>query len=468
MIARDRFEDYSDIVKIDPAGRKRLILDSLNAAVEAVLPQNLMKNKLSVKATHILTILGEELDWDLREFDKLIVVGGGKASGAMAEELERQLPKEIEYSGVVSILEGTSHDFHTRKITLLESSHPIPSEKSVKATTKIMQAVSQATKDSLVLCLISGGGSSLMAIPARGITLDDKIKTTSLLLKSGASIEKMNCVRKHLSLIKGGQLAKNANGAKILSLIISDIVGNPVGSIASGPTAPDSTTFKEALSILKEYDLTNLVPARVLRRLRDGAQGKIPETPKSRDPIFRRVTNSILGDNSVACKAAIDVIEKNGNFSPYYLGSDMQGESKDLATNLVSFFLMVRKGTYEVHGFGKPSAFIWGGETTVTVRGMGKGGRNQEEALSALRKIGSVEGVTVAFMGTDGKDGFSDAAGAIVDSEVDLIAKRKKLNADDYLRDNDSNSFFRKVAKSLLITGPTGTNVDDIGLALVQ
>ena len=164
-----------------------------------------MENKLSIKAKFILTILGEQLDYDLRKFDKVIVVGGGKASGAMAQELERKLPKEIEYSGVVSILEGTSSEYHTGKITLLESSHPVPSEKSVKTTTKIIQAVGRATKNSLVLCLISGGGSSLMALPAKGITLDDKIKTTSLLLKSGASIEKINCVRKHLSSIKGRQ-----------------------------------------------------------------------------------------------------------------------------------------------------------------------------------------------------------------------------------------------------------------------
>ena len=210
------------------------------------------------------------------------------------------------------------------------------------------------------------------------------------------------------------------------------------------------------------------VPARVLQRLKDGIEGKVAETPKPRDSIFRRVSNSILGDNSVACKAAIDFLRKNGNFRPYYLGSDMQGESRDLATNLASFFLAVGKGNPGVHGFAKPCAFIWGGETTVTVRGKGKGGRNQEEALSALRKIGSIECVTTAFMGTDGRDGFSNAAGAIVDSEIDKIAKMKNLNADDYLRDNDSNSFFSKIGKSLLITGPTGTNVDDVGLALVQ
>jgi len=468
VTARDRFENYYDVVKNDPLGHKRLILKSLEAAIEAVLPQNLMKDKISVKTKHFLTISGEDFDYDLREFDKVIVVGGGKASGAMAEELERRLPKEIEYSGVISILEGTSNEFHTRKITLLESSHPIPSEKSVKATTKIMQKVSQATSASLVLCLISGGGSSLMALPANGITLDDKVKTTSLLLKSGANIEKMNCVRKHLSLIKGGQLVKNANGARILSLIISDIVGNPIGSIASGPTAPDPTTFGEALSILEEHDLSDQVPTRVLRRLKDGAKGKIPETPKPRDPIFRRVTNSILGDNSVACKETINIIKKNGNFKPYYLGSDVQGESRDVATNLSSFFLMVRKGTSEAYGFAKPCAFVWGGETTVNVRGRGIGGRNQEEALSALQRLGSIDGITIAFMGTDGKDGFSDAAGAIVDSEVDRIANMKKLNPEDFLRDNDSNSFFRKVGKSLLVTGPTGTNVNDIGLALVQ
>ena len=444
-----------------------LILDALVASIDAVLPRNLMKSKLSVMNNRFLKFPDLNLDFDLRRHDKVIVVGGGKASGAMAEQLELMLPRDLDFSGVISVLEGTSRNFQTQKITLLESSHPIPSEKSVLATTKIMHKVGEATKDSLILCLISGGGSSLMALPAKGITLDDKVKTTELLLKSGASIEKVNCVRKHLSSIKGGLMAKSANGARILSLIISDIVGNPLGSIASGPTAPDPSTFKDALRVLEEYDLTNRIPARVLRRLKDGTKGLILETPKPRNRIFGRVTNAILGDNSVACKAAIDCIRKNA-FPVYYFGSGLQGEARELAANLTKLFLTVRSGSPEIHGFTKPCAFVWGGETTVTVRGNGKGGRNQEEALSALWNLGSVKGLTIAFMGTDGKDGFSSASGAIVDSEVDRSAARKKMNPDKYLTNNDSNSFFRRVGRSLLINGPTGTNVNDIGLAMIQ
>ncbi len=461
-------EDYERIVGKDPLGHRRLILSGLNSAVDAVRPGVLMKSRLSIDANDNLRILGSELAFPLRSYDKLIVVGTGKASGAMAEALERLIPPTIEYSGVVSMPKGTSRRFHNKKIRLLEATHPIPSIKSVKATVAIMKAVRSATANSLVLCLISGGGSSLMALPATGLTLHDKVRTTHLLLKCGASIEKVNTVRKHLSSVKGGQLARAGNGARILSLIISDIVGNPIESIASGPTSPDPTTFRDALQILTEYGILQKVPTRAAIRLKQGILGRIPETPKPRDPMFEKVTNFILGDNSVACSAAIDKLNMNDKIRTYYLGSAWQGESRDTAANLTDMFLAVNRNLSEIRGFDLPCAFVWGGETTVTVHGKGKGGRNQEEALSALIKLKEKDGITVAFMGTDGVDGFSTAAGAIIDSIAYRVAESKKLSPEKYLKDNDSNSFFKKIGNSLLMTGPTGTNVNDIGIALVQ
>jgi len=463
--AQNRFADYSDLVSEDSLGHRRVILGCLATAIDAVLPQNLMKNRVVIDPDSIMKIRNTDFIFQLDSYDRVIAVGAGKASGTMAEALEDLFPSDSKLSGAVVVPQNTRSRFKTSKIKILEGTHPIPSEKSVKATLHMMKLLKTATTRSLVICLISGGGSALLTLPADGITLGDKIRTTNLLLKSGASIEKINCVRKHLSAIKGGQLAKAAKGARILSLIVSDIVGNPIGSIASGPTSPDPTTFRDAVSILTEYDLQRKVPAHVMKRLRAGSLGKIPETPKPNDPTFAKVTNFLLGDNSAPCSAMIEKLGSQCRFSSYYIGSAWQGEARDTASNLAAFLLSVQEDS---GGFRVPAAFVWGGETTVTVKGGGKGGRNQEEALSVLIKLKGREGVTAAFMGTDGVDGFSNAAGAIVDSHSFARSKSKKLSPDKFLKNNDSNSFFRMLGSELLITGPTGTNVNDIGVALVE
>ncbi|HYB03229.1 MAG TPA: glycerate-2-kinase family protein, partial [Nitrososphaerales archaeon] len=274
----DRFRDYSQLVGRDPYGHKKLILDCLNSAIESVQPQNLMESRISVDSEEILRIRGTNLEFSLRSYDRLIVVGAGKASGAMAVSVETILPQKIPYSGVVIVPEGLSKNYRTSRIKLLEGSHPVPSPRSVAATKEVVKSIRNATEKSLVIGLISGGGSALMTLPASGISLRDQIRTTTLLLKSGASIENVNCVRKHLSSVKGGLLALAANGSRIISLIISDIVGNPVGAIASGPTAPDPTTFGNSLQILQDYRISKKVPSNVLRRLKEGEAGHLPET----------------------------------------------------------------------------------------------------------------------------------------------------------------------------------------------
>jgi glycerate 2-kinase len=461
------FRDYSRLVETDPYGHKKLILDCLVSAIEIVQPSNLMENRISLDSEEILRIRDTNLEFPLRSYDRLIVVGAGKASGAMAVSLETVLSQKIPYSGVVIVPEGTSKRYRTHRIKLLEGSHPVPSYLSVAATKDVVKAIRNATEKSLVLCLISGGGSALMTLPASGISLRDQIRTTTLLLKSGASIEKVNCVRKHLSSVKGGLLALAANDSRIISLIISDIVGNPIGAIASGPTAPDPTTFGDALQILQDYRISKRVPGKVLRRLKEGAAGHFQETPKLGNPVFGKVTNFILGDNTVACLAAIIALKKNSSMNATYLGSSWQGESRDTAANLTGLLLAARK-YQNSSGERKPEAFFWGGETTVTVRGKGKGGRNQEEALSSLIKLADETGITIAFMGTDGIDGFSSAAGALIDEYSNGRTVSKKLHPEAYLRNNDSTTFFEKLGESLLVTGPTGTNVNDIGIAIVE
>lgn len=465
MTPENRFANYPDLIGNDPFGHRKLILNCLNAAIEAVLPESLINSRLSVDSNEVLSISGTDQTFDLKSYDRVIVVGCGKAGGTMARTMEKVLPENIQYFGTVVVPAGASSEFRLRRIKLVEGTHPTPTEKSVRATAQILNDLSVATKNSLVICLVSGGGSALMASPAEGITLRDKINTTRLLLKSGATIEQLNCVRKHLSRVKGGQLARAANGARLVTLILSDIVGNPIESISSGPTAPDPTTFKDALEVLKEFHLEKKVPDRVLQRLKKGSRGDIAETLKPGDRIFENVSNIVIGDNSLACAAMLTMIQDRHAFSVHYLGSHWQGESRDTAANLSGLFITAseKKGAS-----GLPLAFVWGGETTVTVRGKGKGGRNQEEALGAILKLRHSRGITVAFMGTDGIDGFSEAAGALVQSADFERAYSRGLVPETFLKNNDSNSFFRKLGASLLVTGPTGTNVDDVGVALVE
>ena len=448
----------------DPNSDRALLMKCFDSAIRAVMPSTLLTSRLTVDKDSVLEIKSSGLKLDLTSYDKVLVVGCGKAAGSMAETLEQILDDQIRFEGCVNILKGTTTDFKTSKIKLNESTHPIPSALGVSSTEKIVKVLRTATQKSLVICLISGGGSSMMPLPAEGISLDDKVKTTTLLLESGASISEVNCVRKHLSAIKGGQLPLYANGAALLSLIISDVVDDPLESIASGPTTPDPTTFRDALSIIERYDLENLVPERVNVRLKAGAAGTVPETPKPDDPRLESVTNYILGDNGIACDAAIRSLKEIRGIAVYYLGSSWEGEARKIGGDLASLCIAALK---HQSGFATPAAFVWGGETTVTVKGKGRGGRNQEEAMGALSKIKSMQGITIGFMGTDGKDGFSDAAGAIVDFRTWQSAIDQRLDPESYLGNNDSTSFFENAGRSLLFTGPTGTNVNDIGLALI-
>ncbi|MGQ9725532.1 MAG: glycerate kinase type-2 family protein [Candidatus Bathycorpusculaceae bacterium] len=441
--------------ELDKKARK-LALKSLESALNAVDPKQIIKSKVLLKNSELHV---DKYSFDLIKFKKIYVIGGGKASGSMAEALEQILGRLIR-RGLVNIPYGSKHK--TEIIELHEASHPIPDNSGVEGTRRMLEMAKKAGKDALIICLISGGGSSLMPLPRGEITIADKREITNALLKCGATINEINTVRKHISDFKGGWLAKRAYPATVLNLILSDVVGDPLDYIASGPTVPDSTTFKDAMKVLKKYGLWEKTPESIRKVLSDGEKGVIPETPKANDEAFKKVFNVIIGNNRLASKTAQEHLKSEG-LNTLLLTATLEGEARHVGTMLASI-------AQEVSASGnptpKPAAIIAGGETTVTITGKGKGGRNQEIALAAALKMSSMNGAVLASIGTDGIDGPTDAAGAIVDGKTLMKAAEKGLNPEDYLAENNSYHFFSKL-EDLIITGPTGTNVNDISVIII-
>jgi len=433
-----------------------LALESLESALNAVDPKQLMKSKISLKNS-ILKV--NEYSFDLKKFENVYVIGGGKASGSMAESLEQILGKHIA-NGLVNIPHGSEHK--TEIIKFQEASHPTPDKSGVEGTRRMLEIAEQAKKEDLVICLISGGGSSLMPLPRSGITIKDKRKITEALLKCGATINEINTVRKHISDFKGGLLAKKAYPATVLNLILSDVVGDPLDFIASGPTVPDSTTFNEAIKVLKKYGLWDKGVASIKRVLSNGKKGIIPETPKANDKAFKKVYNVIIGNNRFATLAAREQL-RSARLNTLLLTSTLEGEARHAGVMLAS---IAREVVLSGNPVPKPAGIIAGGETTVTVTGKGLGGRNQEISLAAALKMGGMDGVVVASLSTDGVDGPTDAAGAVVDGKTMARAVEMDLNPEEFLAENDSYNFFSKLG-DLIFTGPTGTNVNDISVIVI-
>lgn len=397
--------------------------------------------------------------YDPSLFQRVFVVGAGKASGPMAAALEEIILDRIS-AGFVNVKYG--HLVSTRKIVLHEAGHPIPDKNGLKGAKAIADILKEASRDDLVICLFSGGGSALLALPVEGISLEEKQVTTGLLLRSGAAIDEINIVRKHLSGIKGGQMAQLAAPATVLSFFISDVVGDDLESIASGPTVPDSSTFQQAVSIVKRYGIEADIPAKVMEHLLAGEREELTETAKPRDLCFSNVRNFIIANNSNALEAAARKAEEEG-FTPLILTSFLQGEAREVARVVAAL-------CREFYTFKRPIAppvcLLMGGETTVTVRGKGKGGRNQELALSAALDIQGMKDVTILSGGTDGTDGPTDAAGAVVDGMTVARARGLGLEPRSFLNENDAYNLF-KTTGDLLMTGPTGTNVMDLIVALI-
>ena len=393
-------------------------------------------------------------------FRRVIVVGAGKASARMGEALERLLGRRIA-GGLINTKYG--HQARLKRIGLNECGHPVPDAAGVEGARKIAALVAEATAEDLVVCLISGGASALLPLPAEPITLDEKQETTRLLLACGATIREINAVRKHISAIKGGQLARLAAPATVIALLLSDVIGDPLDVIGSGPTAADESTFATAWSVIEKYALQDRIPAVTRHRLEAGMFGEIDETPKPGEVCFRRVQNLIVGSNRLAVNAAACSARERG-YKPVVLSTLIEGETRDIA----SMHAAILK---EAIATGRPArppvCFISGGETTVTLRGDGLGGRNQEFALACALALDGVAGAVALSGGSDGTDGPTDAAGALADGRTLARAQALGLDAAAALQRNDSYHFFDALG-DLIRTGPTGTNVMDVRLLLAR
>ena len=433
---------------------RKLVLESYEYTLGSIEASALLKSKISI-IDQVLKVDGKS--YDLSKFRKIFVIGGGKAGASMSRALEELMAKWIT-CGIVNVPKGNI--LKTKKIILNQASHPLPNQAGVEGSKKMLEIAKQATEDDLIICLISGGGSSLMPLPIEGISIEDKQEVTQVLLKSGAKINEVNTVRKHLSCLKGGFLAKAAYPATLLNFIISDVVGDELGSIASGPTVPDNTTFDDAISILKKYFLWEKVPLSVRNILTKGEKGIIDETPKPNSKFFKKVHNIIIGNNRVACLAVRNFFEAQG-IATRLLEKAIEGEARQVGATLA---LKIREISSD--SLKKPFCLIAGGETTVTVKGRGIGGRNQELSLAATIMLNEFTDFVFASLTTDGIDGSTHAAGAICDGDTLKRASSLNLNPEMFLAENDSYTFFHKL-EDLVFTGQTGTNVNDIVISLI-
>lgn len=427
------------------------------AGLNAVMPAGAIAHFCRLEGD-ILTI--DRKAFDLSSFEEIIVLGAGKGGASMAKAMEQLLGKRIS-RGVVAVKYDHLEELAT--IEIMEASHPVPDENGFRAAQSIYRLAEEAGEKTLVICLISGGGSALIPFPVDGVTLEDKQETTKVLLACGANIHEINSIRKHLSVIKGGGLARAVYPATLVTLILSDVIGDDLDTIASGPCVPDSKNFADCLAIFKKYGILDQVPAGVIGYISKGAAGDAPETPKEGDPIFEKTSNVIIGGNFDALIKSKNKAEELG-YNTILLSSMIEGETKDVAANHVAIAREIQHHGYPVV---RPACILTGGETTVTIKGKGKGGRAQEFALAAAMKMDGMDDLVVLCAGTDGTDGPTDAAGAVSDNRTVERASQEELDPKRYLSNNDSYHFFEALG-DLYKTGPTNTNVMDIRILLVK
>ncbi len=426
----------------------------LAAALVAVEPGEAVKRAIKLQDGELL--VGEQR-YSLASKQRAVVVGAGKASAPMAAAVEQVLGDALPITGSVTVRYG--HAAPTRAVHIREASHPIPDAAGVDATRAIVELLEETTADDLVICVISGGGSAMLTLPVDRISLEDMQQTTDALLRSGASINEINVVRKHLDRVKGGGLARLAAPAQVITLVLSDVVGNPLDAIASGPTVPDTSTWAEASAVFDHHALWSLVPVSVVERLRAGLKGLLPDTPKPGDPLFAHTQTVVVGSNLLAGAAAASTASDMG-FRTQVLTTYVEGEAREVGRVLAG---LLREVDASGHPLPRPCLLVAGGETTVTVRGDGLGGRNQELALAAAFGLRGVRDVLLASIGTDGNDGPTDAAGAFVDGSTLDRAAALGLDPQAFLANNDSYRFFDRLG-DLIRTGPTNTNVNDVYL----
>lgn len=432
--------------RLEGTPERAIALDCIEAGIEAADPERAVGEVVALDGDR-LTV--GEASYDLDRYGEVVVLGGGNAGGRMASAIEGVLGERIGRGAVV-----TDAPEETGRIEVLPGDHPVPSERGVDSTRAMLELADEAGEDTLAIVLISGGGSALMPAPADGVSLEALQDVTEALLASGAEIDEINAVRKHCSAFKGGGLARRAAPATVVSLIVSDVIGNDLSTIASGPTAPDATTFADARTILDRYGIDP--PAEIENRLDRGERGEVEETPGEGDPVFDRVRNHVIADGFTALEAVRDLARERG-YEPLVLSSSVRGEAREAAKTHVAIAEEVRATGNPIEA---PAVICSGGETTVTIRGDGTGGPNQEFALSAALELDAH--TTLACVDTDGIDGASDVAGALVDDRTvsDPEAARAALAENDaypYLAERDA----------LIETGATGTNVNDLRVLVV-
>ncbi len=436
--------------------RKRDAVEIFQAGLQAVAPDAAIRRFCRLD-DNIFTVADRRYNLDL--FEKIIVLGAGKAGASMAGSIERIFGERI-LAGLINVKYG--HLAKLRRITVREGGHPVPDHQGLKGAEAIYKLAKTADEKTLVICLISGGGSALMPLPVKGISLADKQKTTRVLLACGATIHEINTVRKHLSTIKGGGLARAIYPATLISLILSDVVGDDLDSIASGPCVPDPTTFHDCKTIFVKYAIEDNIPGTVLDHIAAGIEGNVLETAKKEQAFFKKTQNVIIGRNFDALIHAKKKADELG-YNTLLLSSMLEGVTRDVAANHIAIAREI-----QLHGYplNRPACILSGGETTVHIQGSGKGGRNQEFVLAAALKLSGLKNITVLSGGTDGTDGPTDAAGAFCNETTVQRALEAGLNPKKFLDNNDSYHFFEKL-EDLYKTGPTHTNVMDLRIILL-
>ena len=436
----------------------------LSASLEAVDPFEIIHKTIKRKGNFLQI---NNRSYPLIEFEHIYLIGIGKASFTMASATAQILGKYIT-SGIVLVKDlpeesstitklSPTEMILLDKISIIKAGHPIPNRQSLEGTQKIISLLSSTGSKDLIICLISGGGSALMSSPADEISLTDIQRLTKILLANGATIKEINTIRKHLDRVKGGRLAQAAYPARMVTLILSDVIDDPLDMIASGPTVPDPTTFHDVDNIIKKYQLDADLPASITRHIENGLAGNIIETPKPNNPVFENVDNFIIGNLYKAATAGFLQARKEG-FNTLLLTTSLQGEAQYVGQFLATILKQIAKTGEPIP---RPSCLIAGGETTVTIHGNGLGGRNLELALGAVDVLADLPNIALITLATDGDDGPTHAAGAIVTGDTKANATKQKMHTRDYLQRNDSYPFFKSL-NSLIITGPTGTNVNDL------
>ncbi len=432
-------------------------MDIFRAGLKAADPVQAVQRHFQRDAENLKV---EDRIYPLSSFTNIYVIGAGKASAAMAQAAEEVLKDRIT-SGWINVKYG--HTLPLDKISVHEAGHPVPDQAGFHGSLRILDLLKTTGEEDLVIVLLSGGGSALLPYPAEGLSLKDKQDTTQILLDIGADITEINSIRKHLSGIKGGHLARRAFPAAVITLILSDVIGDRLSSIASGPTSPDESTFLDCRRILSKYGIENQIPPKVLKFIESGLKGEREETLKAGDPVFERVQNVIVGSNFLAVEAAREKAVELG-YNSLILSSVIEGETREIGKMHAAIAEEIfRTG----NPLPRPACIISGGETTVSVKGKGLGGRNQEFVLATAIALNGLRDVVVLSCGTDGTDGPTDAAGALADSHTLDLARCRGLEADLFLKENDSYHFFQ-ATDDLVITGPTLTNVMDIRILLVK